>query len=96
MNVSRDNRLTRPFVLTPDELEKLCNSVEKSAKIKYLKVECADKLDREFSSLPELLEYENPPNKAIEAIRIYAYSKDTTVWIRFYKDLVVAHIKVRC
>jgi hypothetical protein len=87
MHVSRDDRITRPFILTADELKKLCDSVEESAKIKSLVAECADKLDRDFLSLTELLEYENPPNKAIKSLRIYASSTDVTVWIRFYTDI---------
>ena len=87
MNVSRDARITQPFVLTPEELKKLCDSIERAAKISSINAECSDELEREFKSLTELLEYENPPSKAIETLRIYAYSSDTTVWVRFYKEL---------
>jgi hypothetical protein len=87
MKVSRDEFLTRPYVLTADDLTKLCGSLGSSVDKILFKVECADKLEREFPSLEELLRFENPPKKDIQSLRIIARSKEETfTLIKFDKS----------
>ncbi len=88
MKVSREESLTQPFVLTAPDLENLHNRLQKWVTNFNFEVTSKDSLKREFSTLNDLLGFENPPNKDIESLRLRAYSEslDTRVWIKFDKD----------
>lgn len=88
MKASKDGYFTRAFVMTPDDLKRLVEVIEGFATIRYFKISCADKVDREFPSVDELLKFENPPKKSIKALRIFTASKGdiTSLTLRFDTD----------
>jgi hypothetical protein len=88
MDVSKDFLITRPFVLTPDELNKLFAKFEKISQVGIIKAECADGAERKFANLQELVDFEHPPNKDIKTLRFMASGKGMSVWIRFYKKSI--------
>ena len=75
MKVKKEEYLSRPFVLTANDLERICEYFESSDKFSF-KAICADKLVREFTSASELIQFENVPSKEIEALGINVFSKD--------------------
>lgn len=88
MKASKDGYFTRAFVMTPGDLERLVKVIEDYAAIRYLKVSCADEVDREFPSVDELLKFENPPKKSIKALRIFTAPRGdmTSLTLRFDTD----------
>lgn len=89
MRASKDIHFSRPFVMTPDDLTKLGDIIESFSTIRSIKLSCADKADREFYSIADLLKFENPPNKAITALRILTTSKGkdlTSLYLRLDTD----------
>ena len=88
MNASRNSYLSQPYVMTPDELTKLCQGIADFAPEIEFDVKCKDSVKRSFSLLTELLEFENPTKKDINVLSIQARSKnsDTKVWLKFDKD----------
>jgi len=90
VKVSREESLTQAYVLEASDLESLCIRLETWLTKFRFETTNKDSLKREFSTLTELLQFENPPNKDIHTLRISGYSKDleTRVWVRFDKDLV--------
>jgi hypothetical protein len=61
---------TQTVVVTPDDLRKLDNSLRIFGGVQSYEVECADKITRRFSTLQELLDFENPPHKDIRLLRM--------------------------
>lgn len=88
MKASKDGHFTRAFVMTPGDLKRLVKVIEDYAAIRYLKVSCADEVDREFPSVDELLKFENPPKKSIKALRIFTAPNGdmTSLTLRFDTD----------
>lgn len=89
MKVSRDERLTKPYVLEATDLEVLCNRLQKWFASFSFEITSKDSLKREFSTLDGLLQFENAPSKDIQTLRISGYSKDlqTRIWLKFDKGL---------
>jgi hypothetical protein len=75
MKVNKEEYLSRPFVLTASDLERICEHFDSSDKFTFRAI-CADKLVREFTSVADLVHFENVPNKEIEALGINVFSKD--------------------
>ncbi len=88
MNASRNSHLTQPYVLTSDELTKLCRDMKDLTDEVDFEAECGDNIKRQFALLAELLEFENPPKKDIKALWITAASKDrkTRLLLKLDKD----------
>ncbi len=64
----------------------LQNVIESFSQIDKIKILCADKLDREFSSVTEILNYENAPKKEIKALRLFTHGQNTSLILRFDDD----------
>ncbi|MDX6557950.1 MAG: hypothetical protein QOF72_999 [Blastocatellia bacterium] len=88
MKVSRQESLAQPFVLTGADLERLSLRLRNLANRISFEIECKDKLKREFATLQELLDFENPPSKEIQSLRIMASSEDlnTRIWLKLEND----------
>jgi hypothetical protein len=89
MKVSRSEGLTQPYVLEATDLESICNRLQTWFEKFDFEITSKDSLKREFSSLADLLQFENPPSKDIQTLRISGFSEDiqTRVWLKFDKDL---------
>jgi hypothetical protein len=89
MKVSREDSLTQPFVLAADDLENLQNHLQKWVTNFNYEIISKDSLKREFSTLGDLLGFENPPSKDIETLRLRGSSNDleARVWVKFDKDV---------
>jgi hypothetical protein len=79
MKASREERLTQAFVLTEGDLKKFYESLSKWVTSFSFRISSKDNLNREFSSLDELLQFENPPKRSILSLRIQGYSRDRSV-----------------
>jgi hypothetical protein len=88
MKVSRQESVTQPFVLGHRDLEKFVTRAEMWLSTFKFEINCKDKLKREFSTLPELFQFENSPTKDIRALRIFGMSKNTQthLWLKLDKD----------
>jgi hypothetical protein len=88
MKVNRTESLTQAYILDSSELEKLCSRLQNWLVKFSFETTHRDSLKREFASLEELIQFENPPNKDIKTLRISGYSKDlnTRLWLKFDKD----------
>jgi hypothetical protein len=90
MKASKDEYLTRPFIMAEEDLVKIGEVMEKFAPIRNIKLSCVDGVDREISSVAELINFENPPNKAIKTIRFFTRPQEdvTTLWLRMDGDFI--------
>lgn len=70
MKLSRSTLETRAFLLTWSSLEQIYSSVATRLPKVSISAKCADRLDREFTSLQELKEFANPSRAAIQELRI--------------------------
>ena len=89
MKASKDEYLNRAFVMTEEDLVKLGEVIEKFASIRTVRLSCVDRVDREVPSVTDLLNFENPPHKAIKSIRFLTSPKGgdiTTLWLRLDTD----------
>lgn len=86
MNVSYSEELSQAFVIEPDELKKLVELLQKRIGEVSISADCIDKIQREFTTLKELIDYENPNSKRICRIYLSArsndYSKSATIIFR--------------
>jgi hypothetical protein len=85
MNVSREQNVTQPFVLEADELERLCENLQGVTPQLSFEISCKDQIKREFTSIDELLKFENSPKKEILKLRISGFSDDlkNRFWLKF-------------
>lgn len=90
MKVSRAESVTQAYVLDAHELEVLCNHLHSWLVTFSFEITSKDSLKREFTTLEELLKFENSPNKEIQTLRISGYSEDlkTRLWLKFDKDIL--------
>jgi hypothetical protein len=88
MKVSREDSLTQAFVLGGEDLENLRSRLETSVSKLSLEIKCKDSLKREFTTVQELVQFENSPPKEISALRVMGLSDDlkTHFWVRFEND----------
>jgi|GEM_PF-4059025 len=86
IKASKEILLTQPYVLTAGELSKLYDSLEQLSLKPKLEIQCADGIEREFSGLGDLLNFENPPNKDIQRLRIRARSEDLKTYVSIKLD----------
>ena len=78
--------LSHAFVVSPDELEKMVELLQKRIGEVDISVKCADDFSREFNTVKELIAYENPKPKRIRSIHLSAssdnHSKSATIVFR--------------
>jgi hypothetical protein len=76
MNTNRDTSFRQSFVLTEPELRKLHQALEEFGGDIKIEIKCRDGLNRNLTSLEELLDFENPPNKEIQTLILTSRSID--------------------
>ncbi len=74
MKVNYSEELPHAFVVGPDELKKLVGLLQECIGEVSLSVDCIDKLQREFPTVKDLIDYENPKSKRI--CRIYLSARE--------------------
>ena len=91
MDVHYSKELSHAFVVSPDELKKLVELLQKRIGKVEISADCADDLSREFRALKDLIAYENPKSKEVLCISLRArsddYSKSAAVIFRRYSWL---------
>jgi hypothetical protein len=85
MDSSKTVAKKQAFVLSPNELRLIHDLFPQAARI-VIKITCKDEILRNYKSLEEFLEFENPPQKEITDLFFMALSEDasntTTVHLR--------------
>lgn len=81
MNVNKKEYVNHPFILSPDELQKLCDYLKTFTSTLIIVGVCADGLKREFDSLEDFVQFENTPKKDIKEVGLNAWSEDYTTKI---------------
>jgi hypothetical protein len=64
METKKRESRAQAFVLTPEELAKICLLFPEDANL-VIEITCRDNVDRKYKFLPELLEFENAVEKEI-------------------------------
>lgn len=82
MKLSRSTAESHSFVLEEDGLRRICDKLSAFFATICITVKCADKLDREFASVDELMRFANPIRSAIQELSIYARDAD---WKRSFR-----------
>jgi hypothetical protein len=72
MKLSRSTAESHSFVLEEDGLRRICDNLSRLFPVVHLAAKCSDKLDREFTSVDDLLEFANPARSAIQELSIRA------------------------
>ena len=75
MNVNYSEELSQAFVVEPDELKKLVELLQKHIGEVSISADCIDKIQREFTTIKDLIDYENPKSKRI--CRIYLSARES-------------------
>ena len=63
IQVSKFSQLTQAFVLGLDDIKKLSELLSSRDETASFTISCKDGLSREYTTVKELLDYENPPKK---------------------------------
>ena len=86
MDVRYSDHLEHAFVVSPDHLKKLVELLQKRIGKVNISADCADKIERKFNTVKDLIAYENSKSKRIRRIRLGArsddYSKSATIVFR--------------
>lgn len=85
MNVNYSEELSQAFVVGPDELKKLVELLQKRIGKVSISADCIDKIQREFTTVKDLIDYENPKSKRICRIYLDAregFEKSATIAFR--------------
>ena len=85
MSVSYSEELSQAFVIGPNELKKLVDLLQKHIGKVSISADCIDNIQREFSTVKELIDYENPKSKRIGRIYLNAregFEKSSTIAFR--------------
>lgn len=80
MRITRDTRQTHSFALDDHNLRRLCQSIQEHIGAFQLHADCADGLQRSFTSLEELIAYENTRGSRIQNLVFRANSADLHSW----------------
>lgn len=72
--VARYSELNQAFCLSPQDIEKVGDIFAEIGNSFTCRIYCSDGLFREYDTIKELLEYENPPTKEIRALHIAVHS----------------------
>lgn len=76
MNSKFELQLRDAFVVSEEPLKKIHGLLAERIGTTSITAECADSVAREFEGLGALLKYENPKQKRIVTLRLYARSSD--------------------
>lgn len=76
MNVTARHDQNHAFVLRPDDARRLWETLEKRVGAVQAKARCADSIQRTFSSIDELLKYDNSRARSIRRLSFTARSKN--------------------
>ena len=85
MNVNYSEELSQAFVVGPDELKKLVELLQNRIGKVSISADCIDKIQREFTTVKDLIDYENPKSKRICRIYLSAregFEKSATIAFR--------------
>lgn len=85
MNVNYSEELSQAFVVGPDELKKLVDLLQERIGKVSISADCIDKIQREFTTVKDLIDYENPKLKRICRIYLSAregFEKSATITFR--------------
>ena len=85
MSVNYSEELSQAFILGPDALKKLVELLEKHIGTISISADCTDNIQREFTTVKELIDYENPTSKRIRRIYLSArkdFEKSATIVFR--------------
>lgn len=85
MNVNYSEELSQAFVVGPNELKKLVELLQKRIGKVSISADCIDKIQREFTTVKDLIDYENPQSKRICRIYLSAregFEKSATIAFR--------------
>lgn len=85
MNVNYSETLSQAFVVGPDELKKLVELLQKRIGEVSISADCIDNIQREFTTVKDLIDYENPKSKRICRIYLSAregFEKSATIAFR--------------
>ena len=76
MDVHYSDELKEAFVVSPADLKKLVELLEKHIGKVYISTDCVDKIKREFKTVESLIAYENPKLKRISRLHLRSRSDD--------------------
>ncbi len=85
MNVNYSETLSQAFVAGPDELKKLVELLQKRIGEVSISADCIDNIQREFTTVKALIDYENPTSRKIFRIYLTAhegFEKSATIAFR--------------
>lgn len=82
MQTTKNEHITQAFILTPDEIQKLLTLF--SVNTVSFKTTSVDKLEREFQSVDDLIQFESPPAKRITSLWIYSFTAASKMSVWFH------------
>ena len=86
MDVHYSDQLKQAFVVSPADLKKLVELLQRRIGKVNISADCIDEIEREFKTIKDLIAYENSKSKRIRSIHLRArsddYSRSTTIVFR--------------
>jgi hypothetical protein len=76
MDATYSDNISTPFVIGSEDVTKLGELLTTQIGEVKCRIQCADGISREFNSVSELTEYDNPRSKEIVGLRLSARNKD--------------------
>ncbi len=76
MNAKAEFSIKQAFVVEPNQLEKLYKLFKDRINTPSISSRCTDDIEREFPRVKHLLDYENPRDKRISSLTIWARTDD--------------------
>lgn len=76
MQARRDEYITQPFVLDQANMQRLVEAFASFVGPTTITYRCADKIERDFSTVADALAYENVPGRAVLSLSLRAHSED--------------------
>jgi hypothetical protein len=97
VTVTRYSDLTQAFRLSADDIRKLSDILSVFGDSFTCTIYCTDGLAREYPTIKDVLEYENPPTKQIRALEITVRSADYSGFIQLNfrnrrRDSITVHL----
>ena len=85
MLVSKKSHVTQAFVLTPNDLQRICERLQQLGLEVTCQGECTDFV-RPFDSLPDLLHFDNSLRQRMLDLEARAHSKDGNTYVNLLLD----------
>lgn len=76
LNAEFSIELRDAFIAQEEDLRKIAKLLSERIGPLEINIDCADGINRKFSTINELLQFENPPAKSITRLRMSAHSED--------------------